>query len=144
MSTRSLKAARSTRPRPPADPCPDQCQPRRFPPPTKCSEELAVANLQLARDMAQRMASATRMPWDDLFLVASMGLLKACRLYDPERICPSTGRPYAISTLAVPFIRGAMAQHLRDKGHTSGVKFPDRWRDKAPTCLFYPSPSPPD
>jgi DNA-directed RNA polymerase specialized sigma subunit len=134
MSTRSLRAARSTRPRPPVDPCPDQGQPiRRFPAPTEHSEELAVANLQLARDMAQRMASATRMPWDDLFLVASMGLLKACRLYDPNRICPSTGRPYAISTLAVPFIRFAMAQYLRDKGHTSGVRFPDRWRDKAPT-----------
>ena len=33
----------------------------------------------------------------------------------------------------VPFIRGAMAQWLRDRGHSSGVKFPDRWRDVAPT-----------
>lgn len=136
MPTRSLRAARSTKPRPEVvDPRPagGSTPGRRFPPPTEHSEQLAVENLQLARDMAQRMASATRMGWDDLFMVASMGLLKACRLYDPERICPTTGRPYALSTLAVPFIRGAMAQHLRDRGHTSGVKFPDRWRDKAPT-----------
>jgi hypothetical protein len=26
-----------------------------------------------------------------------------------------------------------MAQWLRDKGHSSGVKFPDKWRDVAPT-----------
>ena len=73
------------------------------------------------------------MPFDDLFLVAASGLLKGCRRYDPQRLNPTTGRPYALSTCVVPFIRGAMAQWLRDRGHSSGVKFPDRWRDKAPT-----------
>ena len=83
--------------------------------------------------MASRMAAATRMPFDDLFLVAAQGLLKGCRRYDPERRNPKSGEPYALSTCVVPFIRGAMAQWLRDRGHSSGVRFPDRWRDKAPT-----------
>lgn len=73
------------------------------------------------------------MPFDDLYLVAAQGLLKGCRRYDPERLNPTTGEPYALSTICVPFIRGAMAQWLRDRGHSSGVRFPDRWRDKAPT-----------
>jgi hypothetical protein len=72
------------------------------------------------------------MPFDDLYLVAAQGLLKGCRRYDPLRLNPSTGQPYALSTCVVPFIRGAMAQWLRDRGHSSGVRFPDRWRDKAP------------
>jgi hypothetical protein len=76
--------------------------------------------------MASRMARATRMPFDDLFLVAAQGLLKGCRRFDPSR-------GNRLSTCVVPFIRGAMAQWLRDKGHSSGVKFPDKWRDKAPT-----------
>ena len=72
------------------------------------------------------------MPFDDLYLVAAQGLLKGCRIYDPERINPGTGEPYRLSTCVVPYIRGAMFHWLRDRGHTSGVKFPDRWRDKAP------------
>jgi hypothetical protein len=73
------------------------------------------------------------MPFDDLYLVAAQGLLKGCRRYDPERINPDNGKPYRLSTYLVPCIRGAMHQWLRDRGHSSGVKFPDRWRDVAPT-----------
>ena len=129
-TTRRPRAARSTKIRP--DPCPDLGKLGRFPAPTPWSEQLAADNLLLARSMANRMARSTRMPFDDLFLVAAQGLLKGCRRYDPQRLNPTTGRPYALSTCVVPFIRGAMAQWLRDRGHSSGVKFPDRWRDKAP------------
>jgi len=125
-TTRRPKAARSTKIRPEISPCPDPGQLGSFPPPTAWSEQLAAENLQLAKSMASRMARATRMPFDDLFLVAAQGLLKGCRRYDPAR-------GNRLSTCVVPFIRGAMAQWLRDKGHSSGVKFPDRWRDKAPT-----------
>lgn len=130
-TTRRPRATRSTKIRP--DPCPDLGKLGRFPAPTPWSEQLAADNLLLARSMANRMARSTRMPFDDLFLVAAAGLLKGCRRYDPERLNPATGEPFALSTCVVPFIRGAMAQWLRDRGHSSGVKFPDRWRDKAPT-----------
>ncbi|MBU6251229.1 MAG: hypothetical protein KGO47_08700 [Cyanobacteria bacterium REEB417] len=131
-TTRRRRAAQSTKVRPEAVPCPDLDRLGSFPPPTAWSEQLAAENLQLARAMASRMARATRMPFDDLFLVAAQGLLKGCRRYNPELLNPATGTPYRLSTFVVPVIRGAMAQWLRDKGHSSGVRFPDRWRDKAP------------
>ena len=107
------------------DPCPDLDRLGSFPPPTATSEQLAIDNLRLATAMANRLARRTQMPFDDLHMVAVRGLLNGCRRYDP-----STGN--RLSTCVVPFIRGAMAQWLRDRGHSSGVKFPDRWRDKAP------------
>lgn len=128
------KSARSTKVRE-ASPCHDEDQANlgSFPPPTKWSEQLAADNLRLAAAMASRLAARTRMPFDDLYLVAAQGLLKGCRRYDPERINPDNGTPYRLSTYVVPCIRGAMHQWLRDRGHSSGVKFPDRWRDVAPT-----------
>jgi DNA-directed RNA polymerase specialized sigma subunit len=135
MTTKSRpKPTRSTKIRAVASPCPDQgANLGSFPPPTPWSEQLAADNLRLAAAMAHRLAIRTRMPFDDLYLVAAMGLLKGCRRYDPELINPQNGRPYQLSTYLVPCIRGAMAQWLRDRGHSSGVKFPDRWRDVAPT-----------
>ena len=104
----------------------------RFPPPTEQSEQLAIDNQGLARDMASRMAAATKMDLESLHAVALFGLLKGCRLYDPTKINPANNRPYRLSTCVVPYIRGALLQYLRDKGHTSGVKFPNAWRDIAP------------
>jgi hypothetical protein len=69
--------------------------------------------------------------YDQLYPVACVGLLKACRRYDPDLINPATGTPYRLSTLAVPFIDGACMQWLRYHGHSSGVRWPDAWRDKA-------------
>lgn len=131
-TTRRPRAARSTKIRPDSSADHDTGRLGSFPPPTPWSEQLAADNLRLAQAMASRMAANTRMPFDDLYLVALQGLLKGCRRYDPDRLNPATGRPYALSTCVVPFVRGAMAQWLRDKGHSSGVKFPDKWRDKAP------------
>ena len=111
----------------------DQSRLGSFPPPTEWSEQLAADNLQLACAMASRLSRATKMPFDDLYLVAAVGLLKGCRKYDPTRLNPDTGKPYRLATCVVKYIQGAMAQWLRDRGHSSGVKFPDRWRDKAPT-----------
>lgn len=84
----------------------------------------------LAMDIANRFARANGMQVADLETPAWVGLLKACRLYDPEKINPHTGRPYALSSFAVPYIRGAMKQHVRDK--TFAVKFPHRWRELGP------------
>lgn len=126
------RRTRSTKIRPQQEPI-NPAELGSFPAPTEWSEQLAADNLQLACMMASRMARATRMPFDDLYLVAAQGLLKGCRLYDPERINPGTGRSYRLSTCVVPYIRGAMAQWLRDRGHSSGVRFPVKWRDKGPT-----------
>lgn len=121
--------SKKVRTQPPAD----QKSLGSFPPPTEFSEQLAADNLKLACAMASRLARATKMPFDDLYLAAAIGLLKGCRKYDPEKINPANNKPYKLATCAVPFINGAMAQWLRDHGHSSGVKFPNRWRDKAPT-----------
>jgi DNA-directed RNA polymerase specialized sigma subunit len=129
-ATRRVKGARSLKARPEAPQ--GEAKLGSFPPPTEQSEQLAIDNQALAQDMAVRMAKLTRMDLDSLRAVALLGLLKGCRLYDPTKINPANGRPYRLSTCVVPFIRGAMLHYLRDKGHTSGVKFPDAWRDVAP------------
>jgi DNA-directed RNA polymerase specialized sigma subunit len=130
---RQIKGARSLKARPEApSSAQDQARLGSFPPPTECSEQLVIENQGLARGMAVRMARVTRMDLESLQAVADIGLLKGCRLWDPERINPGTGKPYCLSTCVVPYIRGAMLHYLRDKGHTSGVRFPDAWRDTAP------------
>ncbi len=100
-----------------------------FPPPTPWSERMAVENVDLVRERAQRISARTRMPYDDLFAAGWVGLLNACRRYDPERRQPS-GIPYKISSVAVPFIEGAMKRFLRDKGFA--VRFPNCWRELSP------------
>jgi len=129
-ATRRVKGARSLKARPEAQR--GEAKLGSFPPPTEQSEQLAIDNQALAQDMAVRMARATRMDLESLRAVALLGLLKGCRLYDPSKVNPANGRPYRLSTCVVPYIRGAMLHYLRDKGHTSGVKFPDSWRDVAP------------
>jgi len=129
-ATRRVKGARSLKARPEAQR--GEARLGSFPPPTEQSEQLAIDNQALAQDMAVRMARATRMDLESLRAVALLGLLKGCRLYDPSKVNPANGRPYRLSTCVVPYIRGAMLHYLRDKGHTSGVKFPDSWRDVAP------------
>lgn len=99
--------------------------------PTEYSEQLAIDNIKLAQKHAHVMSIRTKMPYEDLYQVALIGLIKACRKYDPSKVNPDNGKPYKLSTIAVPFIDGAMYQYLRDRGHSTGVKFPDRWRDKA-------------
>lgn len=101
-----------------------------FPPPTETSEQMAVDNRMLAMDIANRFARANGMQVADLETPAWVGLLKACRLFDPEKINPHTGKPYALSSFAVPYIRGAMKQHVRDR--TYAIKFPHRWREIGP------------
>jgi len=129
-TTQRARGARSLKARPEAQPPADRLG--SFPPPTEWSEKLAIDNQGLSRTMALRMARVTRMDLESLQAVADLGLLKGCRLYDPARINPGNGLPYRLSTCVVPYIRGAMLHYLRDKGFTSGVKFPDRWRDVAP------------
>lgn len=104
---------------------------RAFPPPTEISEQLFTDNVRLAYMIARRWEKRTRMPFETLKPSALIGLLRAARKYDPNKINPKNGGPYALSSHSVPFIDGEIKHFLR-KNHASGVIFPERWRDTAP------------
>jgi RNA polymerase sigma-B factor len=71
-------------------------------------EALVRRHLSLARKIARRYAH-TREPFDDLFQVASLGLLKAIDRFDPDR-------GLVFSSYAVPTILGELKRHFRDRG----------------------------
>jgi RNA polymerase sigma-B factor len=71
-------------------------------------DELVQRHLGLARKLAARYARANE-PFDDLFQVASLGLVKAIDRFDPDR-------GIAFSSFAVPTIVGELKRHFRDKG----------------------------
>jgi RNA polymerase sigma-B factor len=72
-------------------------------------DALVRANLPLVRQVAARVAPRTGLPFDDLAQVGSMGLIRAIETFDPRRnVC--------FSSFAVPYIRGAIAHELRDRG----------------------------
>jgi RNA polymerase sigma-B factor len=71
-------------------------------------EELVQRFLPLARELALRY-SYTDEPFDDLFQVACLGLIKAVDRFDPSRGTKFT-------SYAAPTILGELKRHFRDKG----------------------------
>jgi RNA polymerase sigma-B factor len=76
-------------------------------------EELVERFLPLARKLAWRYSGAHE-PHDDLFQVASYGLLKALDRFDPER-------GHAFTSFAVPTIVGELKRYFRDLGWSAHV-----------------------
>jgi RNA polymerase sigma-B factor len=75
---------------------------------TRAREELIRRHLPLARKVASRYAR-TQEPFEDLFQVASLGLVKAVDRFDPAR-------GVAFASFAVPTILGELKRYFRDKG----------------------------
>jgi RNA polymerase sigma-B factor len=71
-------------------------------------DELAARMLPLARRLAHKY-QRRREPLDDLVQVASLGLVKALRRFDPDRGVDFIG-------FAVPTITGELKRHYRDTG----------------------------
>ena len=72
-------------------------------------DALVRANLPLVRQVAARVAPRTGLPYDDLAQVGSLGLIRAIEAFDSRR-------RVRFSSFAVPYIRGAIAHELRDRG----------------------------
>jgi len=86
-----------------------------------CREALITRFLPLARSLAGRYACGGE-PFDDLFQVASVGLLNAIDRYDPRR-------GTSFMSYAVPTIHGAIRRHYRDA--TWSVRIPRSVHDLA-------------
>src|SRR5919206_490351 len=69
-------------------------------------DELIERHLPLARSLAYRYRYGPE-SMDDLFQVASLGLVKAADRWDPDR-------GFAFSSFATPTILGELRRHLRD------------------------------
>lgn len=70
--------------------------------------KIAEANDGLAHKVANQQKQLCPEPYDDLLQLARIGLLKAI-----ERFDPTTGN--ALSSFAIPYIRGEIQHYLRDK-----------------------------
>jgi RNA polymerase sigma-B factor len=71
----------------------------------------------LARKYAHQYSHQCLEPYEDLEQIASLGLLKAIRKFDPQR-------GTAFSSFAVPYITGEIGHHLRDRW--DAIKTPRR------------------
>jgi DNA-directed RNA polymerase specialized sigma subunit len=88
---------------------------------------LAEANLNLARDIAWSYKRSSGIGYRTLESAAFEGLCAAASRYNPELINKATNRPMKFSSLAVPYIRGAILHYIRDK--TYSMRLTHRMRE---------------
>jgi RNA polymerase sigma factor (sigma-70 family) len=69
---------------------------------------LVVSNLALVRLVAGRENRRTGRPFDELYATGCLGLIRAVEGFD-------AARGVALSSFAIPYIRGAMLQEQRDR-----------------------------
>jgi RNA polymerase sigma-B factor len=84
-------------------------------------DEIIARYLPLARHVAGRYAHGSE-PFDDLFQVACVALLKAVDRYDPER-------GIAFTSYALPTMTGELKRHFRDR--TWAVRPPRDLQDQS-------------
>ncbi len=70
---------------------------------------LVTANLALVHHIARREARRCAVPLEDLLQEGSLGLIRAVEAFD-------AGRGAALSSYSIPYVRGRMRQHVRDRG----------------------------
>jgi len=81
---------------------------------------LVLANLGLVHRVAAAQQGKGQLGYEDLVSVGCIGLIKAIERFDPSR-------GLSLSTVAVPFIRGAMQHEERDRNQP--IKTPRRLRE---------------
>lgn len=87
---------------------------------TKLRNEVSIAYQGLVRKVAHSYTSQCPLPYEDLYQIGMLGLLKAA-----DKFRPTAG--VAFSSFAMPWISGEILHHLRDHGST--VKVPRRLRE---------------
>lgn len=85
----------------------------------KIRNRLIEEHRPVAERVARRFPNRS-LPWDDVFQVAQLGLLKAVERFDPDR-------GFKFSTFAEPTISGELKRHFRD--HLGDLRVPRRAHD---------------
>jgi len=89
-------------------------------PSLKLRNQLVQLNAGLVRQVAYRLSRQCVEPYEDLEQVGYLGLIRAV-----ERFNPHQGT--AFSSFAIPYVRGEILHHLRDK--SSVLRIPRRWQE---------------
>lgn len=98
------------------------CRQRRCRSPHAAADALVVEHLPFAAKVAANYARRTGHPKEDLEQLAAIGLIKASRRYDSQRLGRS---PNHLIDYARPFVNGEITHYLRDKGFL--ISAPGRW-----------------
>lgn len=86
---------------------------------TADTQEIVKGYLPVVRQIAKRYSRLNPDLYEDLLQVGCVGLLKACKNYDPNRQAKASFR-----TFALVYIKGEIRHYLRD--HSSLVQMPRR------------------
>ncbi len=86
----------------------------------KLRDRIVELNVGLVRKEAHHWVNQCHENYEDLVQVGCMGLIRAIKRFDSTK-------GNALSSFAIPYIRGEIQHYLRDKGYT--VRIPRRWLD---------------